>query len=225
MGFMRAFSQIREYPPITFRLNALNLLPCPTVKTRTLGSDSQRAPSVSEGSLDPSLTLGARRKPYVSRNQLTTGQVLRRMAEGAVKAELGPVVVGDGAVVIAVSLGQGLKRRDDLLRPNDQDEPGPRRSLAQAFQVLARRFDGVLQARLRIAHPGEGRLNLGMSLDHLGGNPVLNAEQLQHGEFVFRPPLVDAGPVAQAEVLQLPQQLHVEIAAPAEVAEEVVEPT
>ena len=39
-----------------------------------------------------------------------------RVAEGTVEAELGPVVVGNSAVVVAVRLRQSLDRRDHLLR-------------------------------------------------------------------------------------------------------------
>src|SRR5207237_572217 len=63
---------------------------------------------------------------------------------------------------------------------------------------------------------------LGVCLDDLGGDEVLRAKQLDEGELIFRLPLLDAGMVAEAKVLQLPQDLNIVIEAAAEIADPVV---
>ena len=67
------------------------------------------------------------------------------LPQGPVEAELGPVVVGHGGVVVAVGLGQGLDRGHHLLGTDHQHEHVAAQALrlAQALQVLRGRLDRV----------------------------------------------------------------------------------
>ena len=59
-------------------------------------------------------------------------------------------------------------------------------------------------------------------LGHVGRHLVLKAEQLQDGKLVLRTTLVDEGSVAEAQVLQLPKDLNVKVAAGAKIAEVII---
>ena len=62
-----------------------------------------------------------------------------------------------------------------------------------------------------------------MGLDDLGGDQVLGTKQLQHGGPVLRAHLLRAGPVAQAEVIQLPLHHQIVIETAAEVGHRAVD--
>ena len=60
---------------------------------------------------------------------------------------------------------------------------------------------------------------------HFVRDPVLGAEHLDEGDLVLCLALADAGQVAEAEVLQFPDDLQIPVAAGAEIALVAVDPT
>src|SRR5262249_56321587 len=68
-----------------------------------------------------------------------------------------------------------------------------------------------------------GRVWLRVGLGHCGGDAVLEAQRLEDGELMLGAAFLDAGTVAEAEIIELPKHLNVEVAARAEPAHLVVE--
>ena len=65
-------------------------------------------------------------------------QLLSRIAQAAIQAKLGSIVISYRTVVVVVSLDQSLHGRGHLLGTNHQNVDVPRRaaSFAQKLQVL-----------------------------------------------------------------------------------------
>src|SRR5262245_40912756 len=100
---------------------------------------------------------------------------LSRLAESAVQAKLGSVVIGDGCIVIVVGSTQSLDCRDDLLRADGKDLCFADR-LLHALEMFVERFNRVLDPALGMADPGLGRLRLRVGIGNLGGNTILETE-------------------------------------------------
>src|SRR5262245_64275171 len=132
------------------------------------------------------------------------------MAEGTVEPELGPVVVGGRLEEVAVGLVEGGDGRNGLLRTEHQKEliARPLR-LSEAFEVLFGRGQGVDYAVLRSHTTVCGPRHLGMRLDDFGTNEVLHSQQLRQYSLTLPGPLPDKCPIAQSEVLKLPNGLEV----------------
>ena len=142
------------------------------------------------------------------------------LPERPIEAKLGPVVVGDGREVICVGLSERLLALAPLPmaeRPAPGSSPA-RRGLPHAFQALVERIDGFLEACLGIAGAFPSRLHLGKSLCDFGRDAILHAKDIDHRRLVLGLPFLDPRPVAEAEILNLPDDLRVPIAPRAEMA-------
>jgi hypothetical protein len=117
-----------------------------------------------------------------------------------------------------------LDGRHDLLGTNDQDNhlAAGRLRLAKALEILVGGVDGILEAIFCLAQTARRRPGLRISLSDLGGHLILKTEQVQEGELVFHTPLIHQSSVAKAQVLQLPKDLNVKVAAGAKVAEIII---
>ena len=130
--------------------------------------------------------------------------------------ELGPVVAVDGGEIGVVGPIQLLEGGHGFLGPVDQLQQSPGAAgLAEADPRAGESDVRFSNAGLGLADPHGRGFEQGMGLDHFLGHAVLGIEQFQHRLLLLGGPFPNQGPVAGAQVIQGPDDSHIDIEAAA----------
>ena len=140
-------------------------------------------------------------------------------ADRPIEPELGSVVAQDGVKIIGASLGQGLDRLQDF---DGAGRSGQFRALADVGEVELQGIECFGHGFARLLDLEGSRLAELVRGDHVGRDLGLGLEQLEVRGLMFGPAAMHDGDIAEAEVLEFPEQAGRDVDSRSEVAEESV---